>query len=262
MSAPILEARNVTRSFQLRRGAFGSRGVIQALKGVSLRVDEGECVGLAGESGCGKSTLASILLGLEKPSSGEALLEGRAIDSFDRLQRARRLQPVFQDPYSSLNPRHRIADIVEAPLAIQGTHAKTERATKVRDICDLVGLTRAMTTRFPHELSGGQRQRAAIARALILQPKLVICDEPTSALDVSVQAQILNLLQDLQKELKLSYFFISHELSVIRHLCSRVAVMQAGEIVEEGTVAEVFDHPRQPYTKTLLNSVLEVNFHG
>lgn len=262
MTLPLLDARNITRSFSLRSGLFGSGGEIRALRDVSLSVQAGECLGLAGESGCGKSTLASILLGLDNPDSGEVILDGSPIDSFDRLERARRVQPVFQDPYSSLNPRHRIAEIVEAPLAIQATHGHAERAAQVRQICNLVGLSEAMMMRFPYELSGGQRQRAAIARALILRPQLVICDEPTSALDVSVQAQILNLLQDLQQELKLSYLFISHDLSVVRHVCSRVAVMQAGRIVEEGPVESVFDRPQQPYTQQLLSSVLKVDDHG
>ena len=259
MSAPILSAKNVVRRFQLRSGLLGKSGVIHALRGVSLDVGEGECVGLAGESGCGKSTLASILLGLEIPDEGVVRIGGQQIGELDRLARARLIQPVFQDPYSSLNPRHRISDIVEAPLAIQGKVDRGERSRKVREICDLVGLSQAMIDRFPYELSGGQRQRVAIARALVLRPRLVICDEPTSALDVSVQAQILNLLQDLQGELKLGYLFISHDLAVIRHLCDRVVVMQAGQIVEEGPVDTVFETPKRHYTQRLLDSVLELN---
>jgi len=259
MSSPILSARNVVRRFQLRSGLLGKSGVIHALRGVSLDVGEDECVGLAGESGCGKSSLASILLGLEIPDEGVVRIGGQPIGDLDRLARARLIQPVFQDPYSSLNPRHRISNIVEAPLAIQGEGDRGERSRKVREICDLVGLSQAMIDRFPYELSGGQRQRVAIARALILRPRLVICDEPTSALDVSVQAQILNLLQDLQGELKLGYLFISHDLAVIRHLCSRVVVMQAGQIVEEGPVDTVFESPKRDYTKRLLDSVLEFN---
>ncbi len=262
MNHPVLEAENVSRTFRLRGGLFRTGGEIRALRAVSLTVARGECVGLAGESGCGKSTFASILLGLDSPDTGEVRLDGQPIERFDRLARSRILQPVFQDPYASLNPRQRIADIVEAPLAIQGTVKKAERARQVREICDLVGLSETMITRFPYELSGGQRQRAAIARALILRPQLVICDEPTSALDVSVQAQILNLLQDLQNELKLSYLFISHDLAVIRHLCSRVAIMQAGCIVEEGPVPAIFDAPATPYTRQLLDSVLELDTHG
>ena len=255
---PLLEARDVVKRFPVRSGLFGAKNYIVALDGVSLGIARGESVGLAGESGCGKSTLASILLGLDAPDSGKVILAGRSVSAYDPKHRAQMIQPVFQDPYSSLNPKYTIAEIVGQGLRIRGGLSRSERRARVLEFCDLVGLTRQQTTRYPYELSGGQRQRVAIARTLVLRPQLVICDEPTSALDVSVQAQILTLLQELQAELSLSYLFISHDLPVIRYLCSRVIVMNAGRIVEKGTVPEIFEHPSHDYTRRLLSSVLPV----
>lgn len=262
MSSPILTASDLSRSFLLRGKFLGSSGAIQALSDVSLSIDQGEAVGLAGESGSGKSTLGSILLGLDRPDTGSILLQGREIADYDRRERARLVQPVFQDPYSSLNPRHRIEDIVAAPLIIHKLASGAELAKKVRAICDLVGLGSGLIQRYPRELSGGQRQRVAIARALILEPRLVICDEPTSALDVSVQAQILNLLGDLQSELGLSYLLISHDLAVIHQICTRVIIMRDGQLVEQGSVDAVFSQPQDDYTARLLEAVLSVPKHG
>jgi len=240
---PAIEIREVTRSF----------GPVRAVDGVSLSVPTGGVMGIVGESGCGKSTLARIILGLIAPSSGEVLVEGQHLASLDRRARARLIQPVFQDPYSSLNPRHRIRDIVALPLRAQG-----ERDTegKVIEMLGRVGLSAAMADRLPGQLSGGQRQRVAIARALILRPRIVACDEPTSALDVSVQAQILNLLAELRRDLGLTLLFISHNLAVVEHIATEVAVMYLGRIVEHAAVDVLFQEPRHPYTKALLASVL------
>jgi peptide/nickel transport system ATP-binding protein len=216
----------------------------------------GEVLGLVGESGCGKSTLAKILLGLEIPTSGKVLVDGEEIGGQDRLALARRIQPIFQDPYSSLNPRKTIADIVSLPLRVHGIGDAASRDKSVRETLDLVGLPARVLNTYPTQMSGGQRQRVAIARALIMHPEIVICDEPTSALDVSVQSQILNLLNDLRAEFGLTYLFISHDLAVVEHLATRVAVMYLGRIVEEAEVSALFDAPRHPYARALLNSVL------
>ncbi|RVT86659.1 ABC transporter ATP-binding protein [Rhodobacteraceae bacterium CCMM004] len=259
---PILAATNLSRAFRLRSGLFAQAQSIQALDGVSVTIAAGEAVGLAGESGSGKSTLAAILLGLDRPDAGNIQLAGRDIVEYGRLARARMIQPVFQDPYSSLNPRHRIHDIIAAPLVIHSLATGGVLSQKVQSIADLVGLGRSMLQRYPHELSGGQRQRVAIARALILEPRIVICDEPTSALDVSVQAQILNLLSDLQSELGLSYLLISHDLAVVSQLCTRAIIMREGKLVEEGSVDRVFGQPQEAYTARLRDAVLEVPSHG
>jgi peptide/nickel transport system ATP-binding protein len=209
-----------------------------------------------GESGCGKSTLARILLGLLEPTGGDVLLEGRPLAAHGRREVARRIQPIFQDPYSSLNPRKTVGAIIGLPLQVQGTLEAGARRRAVEDMMDQVGLARRLYHNYPNQLSGGQRQRVAIARALVTRPEVVICDEPTSALDVSVQSQILNLLQDLRRELGLTYVFISHNLAVVEHIATRVAVMYLGRIVEEAGTRELFRAPRHPYTRALLDSVL------
>ena len=235
------------------RGITKRFGPVRAMDGVDLAVPKGGVMGIVGESGCGKSTLARIILGLMPATSGEVLVQGQRLDRLDRRARARLIQPVFQDPYSSLNPRHRVRDIVALPLRAQG-----ERNVDgpVRDMLARVGLPGAMADRVPAQLSGGQRQRVAIARALVLRPQIVVCDEPTSALDVSVQAQILNLLEELRRELGLTLVFISHNLAVVEHIATEVAVMYLGRIVEHAEVDALFTRPLHPYTKALLASVL------
>jgi peptide/nickel transport system ATP-binding protein len=251
-----LELCALTRVYQLKRGLFRAPGQIKAVDDVSLRIRKGETLGLVGESGCGKSTLAKMLLGLLAPTSGNVLINGREIDPTRRKALARSVQPIFQDPYSSLNPRRTVADIVGVPLRLHqvGTHA--EQKKRIKEMLDLVGMPERTHSQYPNQLSGGQRQRVAIARALVLRPEILICDEPTSALDVSVQAQILNLLLDLKAEFGLTYLFISHDLGVVEHLVDRVAVMHRGQVVELGTRAQIFARPEHAYTRMLLASAL------
>ncbi len=241
--AAAIEIRDVAKRF----------GPVHAVDGVSLSVPHGAVLGIVGESGCGKSTLARLILGLLPASAGTILVDGASLGSLDRRARARLIQPVFQDPYSSLNPRHRVRDIVGLPLRAQGVR---DREAPVLDMLARVGLDQDMAARVPSELSGGQRQRVAIARALVLRPRIVVCDEPTSALDVSVQAQILNLLAELRAALGLTLVFISHNLAVVEHIATEVAVMYLGRIVEHAPVDELFATPRHPYTRALLASVL------
>ena len=254
--APLLEARDVTCTFTVSGGWFKGKRVLRAVDGVSLHLEKGEVVGLVGESGCGKSTLAKLLLGLIAPTEGKIFLRERPIDSLDRREIAQNIQPVFQDPYSSLNPRQPIEAIISLPLRVHGIGSSRERRRKVEDMMDLVGLAQRFYYSYPSQLSGGQRQRVAIARALIMKPKIVICDEPTSALDVSVQSQILNLLEDLRREFGLTYLIISHNLAVVEYMVNRVAVMYLGRIVEETDTDSLFRKPRHPYSRALLESVL------
>ena len=253
---PILELIDVRRTFTVTRGFFKGKRNLHAVNGVSLRIQKGEVLGLVGESGCGKTTLARILLGLLPPSRGEILIDGKAMKKEERRTIARKIQPVFQDPYSSLNPRKTIGSIVSLPLRVHKVGDSSTWRGKVEEILDLVGLPKRVLHSYPGQLSGGQRQRVAVARALIMRPEVVICDEPTSSLDVSVQAQILNLLISLRRELGLTYLLISHNLAVVEHLATRVAVMYLGRIVEEADTDRIFRSPRHPYTKALLESVL------
>jgi peptide/nickel transport system ATP-binding protein len=250
-AAPIVVLRDVVKTFAQRAGRQ-----VRAVDGVSLTIAPGEVLGIVGESGCGKTTLARMILGLEAPSRGEILIGGESFAAMHRHVRARLIQPVFQDPYGSLNPRKRVSDIVGLPLAAAGRIAASERGGQVARILERVGLSAEIAGRLPAELSGGQRQRVAIARALVLNPRVVICDEPTSALDVSVQAQILNLLAELRRDLGLTILFISHNLAVVEHIADRVAVMYLGRIVEMAAVEALFAGPAHPYTKALLASVL------
>jgi len=219
-------------------------------------VPQGGVLGVVGESGCGKSTLARLILGLYAPDSGDIAVEGQRVVDMDRKARARLIQPVFQDPFSSLNPLARVRDIVAMPLIAQGTFSRAEMARSVDEMLTRVGLSIEQGTRLPSELSGGQRQRVAIARALVLRPRIVVCDEPTSALDVSVQAQILNLLAELRRDLGLTYLFISHNLAVVEHVASEVSVMYLGRFVESAPTERLFAKPEHPYTRALLASVL------
>ncbi len=250
-----IEVRNATRAFRQSTGVFSTDRTIRAVDGVSFAVETGSCLGIVGESGCGKSTLARLILGLLPVSSGEILVEGQRLADMNRRERARLIQPVFQDPFSSLNPRRRIRDIVAMPLQAQGIAAR-DQASRVEEMLIRVGLPGSIADRLPAQLSGGQRQRVAIARALVLRPRIVVCDEPTSALDVSVQAQILNLLDELRRDLGLTYIFISHNLAVVEHISDRVAVMYLGRMVEQASTDDLFAAPSHPYTKALLASVL------
>jgi peptide/nickel transport system ATP-binding protein len=256
MTPPLIEMRNVERRFRLGGNLLGGGRDLRAVNGVSLAVRKGEVLGIVGESGCGKSTLARMLLGLLTPSAGEILLDGKAVGSLDPRALARRVQPVFQDPYSSLNPHKTVGAIIRAPLTVHGIGDAKDRRGEVERMMALVGLPKRLHDSYPGQLSGGQRQRVAIARALIMRPEAVICDEPTSALDVSVQSQILNLLQDLQQEFGLTLILISHNLAVVEHMATRVAVMYLGRIVEENETEALFRTPRHPYTRALLLSVL------
>ena len=256
VDAPILACHDVGRVFRIGKGLLAPKRQLRAVDGVTLDVRRGEVLAIVGESGCGKTTLARMILGLLPATTGEIRFDGQPIAAVDRQALARRIQPVFQDPYSSLNPRKTLAQIIALPLDVHGVGAPADRARVVADMMDRVGLSRRLLHSYPSQLSGGQRQRVAIARALVMNPDIVVCDEPTSALDVSVQAQILNLLQDLREQMNLTYVFISHDLAVVEHMADRLAVMYLGRLVEFGDAAETFDSPRHPYTQALLRSVL------
>ena len=255
---PLLEVRHLTKDFTRRKGLFRSDSAVRAVDDVSFEVEEGETFGLVGESGSGKTTTGRCVLRLIEPTSGEVRFRGENVLSFSsaRMREARRdMQIVFQDPYSSLNPRMRVGTIVEEPLVIHGIGTKEERRSRVRELLQLVGLDPAMATRLPREFSGGQRQRIGLARALALNPSLIVADEPVSALDVSVQAQVIALFMDLQARLKLTYLFIAHDLRLVEHICPRVAVMYRGRIVEMGKTAPIFASPAHPYTRALLSAI-------
>ncbi|WP_249690230.1 ATP-binding cassette domain-containing protein [Stappia sp. WLB 29] len=258
MSDIVMELRDVRRTYRIGGGMFGKPRDLHALDGVSLQLRRGEVLALVGESGSGKSTLSRILLGLEAPSSGEVFLDGAPVASIRRRAFAARVQPVFQDPYSSLNPRKTVRQIIEAPLVIAGGVAASERLRRVRELLDILRMPERMLEAYPSQMSGGQRQRVAIARALISRPEIVVCDEPTSALDVSVQAEVLNLLMELRAEFGLTYLFISHDLAVVEYIADRVAVMQSGRLVEVADAEALFAAPQHDYTRRLLASALTV----
>ena len=248
---PLLEVENLVKEFTRKRGLLAPATVVRAVDGISFAVDEGETFGLVGESGSGKTTTGRCILRLIEPTSGAVRFRGEDVLAFSRprMRQARRdMQIVFQDPYSSLNPRMRVGAIVEEPLIIHKIGTKPQRRARVAELFELVA-------RYPHQFSGGQRQRIGLARALALNPSLVIADEPVSALDVSVQAQVINLLMDLQERLKLTYLFIAHDLRLVRHICSRVAVMYLGKIVEMGDTESLFAAPAHPYTRALLSAI-------
>jgi ABC-type oligopeptide transport system ATPase subunit len=257
-NAPLLEVRHLVKEFGRSVGFLRRGTVVRAVDDVSFTIDEGETFGLVGESGSGKTTTGRCILRLVEPTSGDVRFRGEDVLSFShsRMRLARRdMQIVFQDPYSSLNPRMRVGAIVEEPLIVHRRGSKAERRARVSELFELVGLEPAQATRYPHQFSGGQRQRIGLARALALDPSFIIADEPVSALDVSVQAQVINLLVDLQERLKLTYLFIAHDLRLVRHICSRVAVMYLGTIVEMGPTERLFDAPAHPYTRALLSAI-------
>ena len=252
---PILVARDLARHYTVRRGAFRSPATVKALNGVSFRLYRGRTLAVVGESGCGKSTLARLVTTIEKPTSGHLEIEGHDIATASRREIAglrEEVQIVFQDPYGSLNPRRKVGDILGEPLAINRAMSRAERREAARAMIEKVGLRPEHIDRYPHMFSGGQRQRIAVGRALMLNPKIVVADEPVSALDISIQAQVLNLLADLQQEFQLAYLFISHDLSVVRHIADDIMVMYLGRPVEQGDGATIFAAPRHPYTRALM----------
>lgn len=257
----LLEVKNVKKYFPVTSGLVFSKtiGFVRAVDDVSFTVEEGETLGIVGESGCGKTTLGRLILRLLEPTSGQVLVDGRDIFRLGRreLQRLRRsVQIIFQDPYASLNPRMTVGQILGEPLKLHRVVSGTrEREERVKGLLNVVGLSSAYASRYPHEFSGGQRQRIGIARALALNPRLVVADEPVSALDVSIQAQVINLMQDLQERMKLTYVFIAHDLSVVKHISRRVAVMYLGKIVEMASTEELFRNPLHPYTKALMSAI-------
>ncbi|MFI6243242.1 ABC transporter ATP-binding protein [Micromonospora sp. NPDC050795] len=261
MSENILEVNDLVKHYPVTQGVVFKKtvGQVKAVDGVSFGLRAGETLGVVGESGCGKSTLARVLMNLEKPTAGNVVYKGQDISKLSggALRRLRRqIQLVMQDPYTSLNPRMTVGDLLGEPFEIHPEVApKGSRRAKVRELLDLVGLNPEHINRYPHQFSGGQRQRIGIARALALRPEIIVCDEPVSALDVSIQAQVMNLLEQLQGEFGLSYVFIAHDLSVVRHLSDRVAVMYLGKIVEIGTEDEIYERPTHPYTQALLSAV-------
>lgn len=260
MPEPLISIKDVKKYYPIGSGLFGKKDKwLKAVDGISLDVLPGETVGLVGESGCGKSTLGRMVVGLLEPTEGEVIFEGNALLSKSQIKRdlGKKIQMVFQDPYSSLNPRMTVANIIAEPLVLHKIGTKSERKKRVDELLEKVGLTSAHGSRYPEEFSGGQRQRIGIARALALNPRLVVCDEPVSALDVSIQAQILNLLKDIQEDLGLSYIFIAHGLQAVKHISDRIVVMYLGKVVEISETDQLFEQPLHPYTEALISAVPE-----
>lgn len=259
LGKPLLEVRELRVHFPFRRGGLfnAQRGFIRAVDGVTFNVYAGETLGLVGESGCGKSTTARAIVNLTRPTGGEVHFDGERIDSLSEMRMRpyrRQIQMIFQDPFASLNPRMTVGGIIGEPMTIHALYERRQRKLEVMRLMDLVGLNPRFLNRYPHEFSGGQRQRIGIARALAVQPKLIVCDEPVSALDVSIQAQVVNLLMDLQQRLGLSLLFIAHDLAVVRHIADRVGVMYLGRIVELAAARDLYSNPRHPYTQALLSA--------
>jgi oligopeptide transport system ATP-binding protein len=261
VAAPLLEVKGLRMHFPVTEGIMARRlvGEVKAVDGIDFTVHRGETLGLVGESGCGKTTTGRCILRLERPTAGEILYDGVDVAKMERkelLALRRRIQVIFQDPYSSLNPRMKVGDILNEPMKVHGIEPDAgRRSAKVRELLSICGLHPRFADRYPHEMSGGQRQRVGIARALALEPEFIVCDEAVSALDVSIQAQVVNLLEDLRERFGLTYLFIAHDLSVVRHLCQRVAVMYLGRIVELADSDELFGNPLHPYTQALLAAV-------
>ena len=256
---PVIEARNLTKHFAVKRGLFGTAGTVRAVDDVSFAIEPGRTLGVVGESGCGKTTTAKLVLLLERPTAGDIRFEGhdlQALDAKGLRDYRRNVQAVFQDPFASLNPRMRVEAIIAEPLVTNSSPSAADVRARVRQLVDLVGLPERAPSLFPHEFSGGQRQRIAIARALALSPKVIVLDEPVSALDVSIRAQILNLLKDIQRELGVAYLFIAHDLAAVAHMSSTIAVMYLGHVVEIGEARAVAMSPKHPYTQALFSAAL------
>jgi oligopeptide/dipeptide ABC transporter ATP-binding protein len=257
-NSPILEVKNLVKHFPVGGKSNGKGGVVQAVSDISFSLEAGETLGLVGESGCGKTTAGRTILKLNEPTSGKIIFEGEDITDFkpSRMRAVRaQMQIIFQDPYSALNPRQTIGKIISAPFEIQGIDPVGGVKATVQGLMERVGLNPEHYNRYPHEFSGGQRQRIGVARAIALKPKLIVADEPVSALDVSIQAQVVNLLEDLQDEFNMAYIFVAHDLSVVQHISDRVIVMYLGKVMEEADKVDLFSHPRHPYTKALLSAV-------
>jgi len=263
VSEVVFEIKNLKKHYEINMGLFSKPKLVKALDGVSFNVKKGEILSIVGESGCGKSTTAKLILKIEEPTSGDILFEGADVTKLtgnELREYRKKVQIIFQDPYSSLNPRWKVGQIIGEPLKLNTDMSNKEIKEKVLYLMEKVGMLPEWYERYPHQFSGGQRQRIGIARALALNPEVIVCDEPVSALDVSIQAQVLNLLLDLQKEFNLTYIFISHDLSVVEHISDRIVVMYFGEIAEYDTVNTIFDNPQHDYTKKLINAIPIIDY--